>query len=195
MTKRIGQLLARQGRQLKSKQQRMGHCRLQPSSLRTGALRSLTPQEGERIEFVNSYFRWKRWPSFNDPHAWLNWTLCCLLGGIVLIGLPATTGGAENSLFGDWDFVEVNKVHEAKHDGFLTAFSHGSGGARFFVLTGESKDKLRARSRGNHFDGATIPVKEGHYYKVEFYDDKSTSRDSPNNISAYWLPITGNSSR
>lgn len=116
-----------------------------------------------------------------------------LLAGVVCIGVLASPAVAQDPLptvFGSWRLVEVGVTHHAATAGFILAYSSGTGGGRFTIRTGPTKDDLRLRNRGNHFDGATVPVKRGHHYQVRFDDDTSESRDSRKNITAYWLPIT-----
>ena len=116
-----------------------------------------------------------------------------LLAGVVGIGGLASPVVAQDpppTVFGSWRLVEVGVTHHAATAGFILAYSSGSGGGRFTIRTGPAEDDLRLRNRGNHFDGATVPVKRGNYYQVRFDDDKSEPRDRRNNITAYWLPIT-----
>ena len=112
--------------------------------------------------------------------------------------LPQQVGRIENRLksleqepetiFGEWDeAAPVNQVRQVDSDGFLLAHSHGTGGARFYLMTGESESELIGRTRSNHFGGAVTPVKKDHYYRVRFDDDGRN--DSPNNITAYWIPV------
>ena len=92
------------------------------------------------------------------------------------------------TIFGEWDeAAPVNQTRQVDSDGFLLAHSHGTGGARFYLMTGESESELIGRTRSNHFGGAVTPVKKGHYYRVRF--DDAGGNDSPNNITAYWIPV------
>ena len=91
------------------------------------------------------------------------------------------------TIFGEWDEAPVNQTRQVDSDGFLLAHSHGTGGARFYLMTGESESDLIGRTRSHHFGGAVTPVKKDHYYRVRFDDDGRN--DSPNNITAYWIPV------
>ena len=90
------------------------------------------------------------------------------------------------SIFGERKLRVANTMYPAETDGFLIAFSQGSGGASFSLLTGKNKDDLTRLSRGQSFMGAMIPVKNGHWYQIRF--DRNQG-GNPNNIRAYWIPF------
>ena len=100
--------------------------------------------------------------------------------------LKARTRGLEqrpDTIFGDWERVVVSEVHRAESDGFLTAFSGGTGDiGAIYLETGESESRLTARNRGGQYEGAAIPVKRGHYYRVLM------RRGSSGTVQAFWLP-------
>lgn len=89
-----------------------------------------------------------------------------------------------DSIFGDWEPVVVGAVHRAESDGFLTALSGGNGDiGRVLLETGESEERLVVRNRGGQYEGAAIPVKNGHYYRVRM---RSGSRGT---VDAFWLQL------
>ena len=88
-------------------------------------------------------------------------------------------------IFDTWEEVGVGVVRQAKTDGFLMAHSGGSGPniGRFYLETGESKESLTALSRGGEYEGALIPVRQGHYFKVHLRGGRMET------ITAFWLPL------
>ena len=91
---------------------------------------------------------------------------------------------AQEPIFGDWKPVVVSEIHRAESDGFLTAFSGGNGNIAAILLeTGESADRLGVRNRGGRYEGAAIPVKKGHYYRVRM------GSGSGGTVNAFWLQV------
>ena len=91
---------------------------------------------------------------------------------------------AQEPIFGDWKPVVVSEIHRAESDGFLTAFSGGNGNIAAILLeTGESADRLGVRNRGGRYEGAAIPVKKGHYYRVRMRSG------SGGTVNAFWLQV------
>ena len=88
-------------------------------------------------------------------------------------------------IFDEWEEVGVGVVRQAKTDGFLMAHSGGPGSniGRFYLRTGESRQKLTALSRGGQYEGAMIPVRQGHYFEVKLRSGYSDT------ITAFWLPL------
>ena len=96
--------------------------------------------------------------------------------------------------FGEWKIITPNEIFMAESDGFLSVFSSGKGAkAKFTLNTSETKElteKLTpeesssaTRSRAGRFEGATIPVKKGHFYKVYVFEGETKD------VEAHWLPI------
>lgn len=87
--------------------------------------------------------------------------------------------------FGEWDNIRANRTYQAKSDGFLIAFSSGSGKvAKFTLETGKPEQKESVRTRAARYDGAVTPVKKGDFYKIHVEEDRN-----PLTITAHWLPI------
>lgn len=88
-----------------------------------------------------------------------------------------------DTIFGNWEPVVVNRIHRAESDGFLTAFSGGTGNIASIILgTSASEDEPASRNRGGRYEGAATPVKKGQYYQVR------VSNGSSGTVTAYWLP-------
>lgn len=115
-----------------------------------------------------------------------------------LAAVQKTLEQRPETIFGDWELKSVDQVHEADSDGFLLAFTAGTGVSRsrthFCLETAESKTDLQAKGDRCNFDssvrtragireGAMTPVKKGHYYKASMY------RGNSRFVTVYWLPI------
>ena len=96
--------------------------------------------------------------------------------------------------FGNWDMIEVNRVYQAKSDGFVTAYTHSNDRTALSIRIGESEANLGRQNtrskgshgngtKGSHGNGTVVPVRNGQYYLV------NADAGSPNFVEAYWLPI------
>jgi len=102
------------------------------------------------------------------------------------------------TIFDDWELKSVDQVYKADSDGFLLAFTEGTGvtqsRAHFCLETAESATDIQeeigrgscgngVRNRAGVREGATTPVKKGHYYRARMYSG------NPRFVTVYWLPI------
>ena len=87
--------------------------------------------------------------------------------------------------FGEWEAVEVDRVHRAESDGMLSVSSGGTGAGRFRILVGESDDprEMEWRASVRAFFEAVMPVQKDRYYYIE---RRSGRRGT---VSAYWLAV------
>ena len=81
------------------------------------------------------------------------------LGGNVQPEVPSAQPGK-------WQTLEPGIVYMAESDGYVTAFSSGTGTIEGAILDGPSPDKLSWRTRFLALSGATLPVKDGRYWTV-----------------------------
>lgn len=90
-----------------------------------------------------------------------------------------------DTIFGEWQQVDYNRVYAAETDGILVVESGGTGAASFSVRTGESDNvaEMQPRIRGRAFQSSSTPVRKGHYYHVRRRGGR------PGTIFAYWIPI------
>ena len=87
--------------------------------------------------------------------------------------------------FGDWEQdLKTNVAYPAKGDGFLVVYTGGNNPANGAdMLTGPSSEKLVTRTRvGGPYDGAVLPVCQGHYWLVR--------PRSAGTVNVQWLPST-----